>query len=160
MDTVASHARDNLLRIARELRGSGTTARWCVGTRITSAPATTTLGCQRRAAVAKVLTEGGFPADRVEATGLGRQPAAGRQRDGWVAKNRRVVIIVQIGWSMTTSADAAVAPLDLLILAVLAHSAARCATPWSRSSRHAVQSRATRQRAHRRRGISGRDRDS
>ena len=56
------------------------------------------LSKRRADAVAKVLTEGGFPADRVEATGLGYSvPLADNATAEGRARNRRVVIIVQIG---------------------------------------------------------------
>lgn len=99
-DTVASTARENLLRVARELRELGidrTLVRGHtdnVGTREYNFA----LSKRRADAVAKVLTEGGFPADRVEATGHGfNQPLADNATADGRAKNRRVVIIVQVG---------------------------------------------------------------
>lgn len=99
-DTVASHARDNLLRIARELRELGIDRTLVRGHTDNVGTRDYNLGLSKRRAdaVAKVLTEGGFPADRVEATGLGfSMPLADNATAEGRAKNRRVVIIVQIG---------------------------------------------------------------
>lgn len=99
-ETVASGARDSLLRIARELRELGierTLVRGHtdnVGTREYNLA----LSKRRADAVARVLAEGGFPPDRVESTGLGFSlPLADNGTAEGRAQNRRVVIIVQTG---------------------------------------------------------------
>ncbi len=98
-DIVATDAHDNLVRIARELRSLG------IG-QVLVRGHTDTVGAReynmalskRRAdAVARVLGEGGFPSEGIDARGMGSSvPVADNTTNEGRAKNRRVVIIVQV----------------------------------------------------------------
>lgn len=98
-DVVAAEARNNLIRIARELRELGLDQVMVrghtdnVGTREYNMA----LSKRRADAVAAVLGEGGYPADRIDAKGVGFSlPIADNATAEGRAKNRRVVIIVQV----------------------------------------------------------------
>lgn len=98
-DVVATDARENLFRIALQLRELGIDRVMVrghtdnVGTREYNLA----LSKRRADAIAAMLGEGGFPFDRIDAKGLGFSlPIADNATPEGRAKNRRVVIIVQI----------------------------------------------------------------
>jgi len=98
-DVVASGVRDNLVRIARELRELGIDRVMVrghtdnVGTREYNLA----LSKRRADAIAATLGEGGYPPDRIDSKGLGFSlPVADNATAEGRAKNRRVVIIVQV----------------------------------------------------------------
>lgn len=98
-DVVATDARENLFRIALQLRELGIDRIMVrghtdnVGTREYNLA----LSKRRADAIAAMLGEGGFPFDRIDAKGLGFSlPIADNSTAEGRAKNRRVVIIVQI----------------------------------------------------------------
>ena len=98
-DAVSTDAHDNLIRVARELRALGIDTLLVrghtdtVGTRDYNM----VLSKRRADAVARVLAEGGYPAEGIDAKGLGSgAPIADNGSAEGRAKNRRVVIIVQL----------------------------------------------------------------
>ncbi len=98
-DIVAADARENLIRIAAELRSSGIERvnvhghTDIVGTRKYNLA----LSKRRADAVARVLSEGGYPPDGIDAKGMGSTvPVADNTTSEGRGKNRRVVIIVQV----------------------------------------------------------------
>jgi outer membrane protein OmpA-like peptidoglycan-associated protein len=97
-DVVAATVRDNLISVGRELRELGIDQVLVrghtdnVGTREYNL----SLSKRRADAVARVLTEGGYPADKIDPKGLGfSMPIADNGTAEGRAQNRRVVIIVQ-----------------------------------------------------------------
>ena len=98
-DVVAADARENLTRIASELRSLGIDQVLVRGHTDTVGTREYNLALsQRRAdAVARVMAEGGYPATAIDAKGMGSAvPIAENTSGEGRAKNRRVVIIVQI----------------------------------------------------------------
>ena len=98
-DVVAADARDNLIRVARELRALGIDTLLVrghtdtVGTREYNMA----LSKRRADAVARMLAEGGYPVEGIDAKGLGAvAPISDNTSAEGRAKNRRVVIIVQV----------------------------------------------------------------
>ena len=98
-DVLATDARENLTRIALQLRELGIDRVMVrghtdnVGTREYNLA----LSKRRADAVAAMLGEGGYPFDRIDSKGLGFSlPIADNATVEGRAKNRRVVIIVQI----------------------------------------------------------------
>ena len=98
-DVVSPDARDNLIRVARELRALGIDTLLVrghtdtVGTREYNMA----LSKRRADAVARVLAEGSYPVEGIDAKGLGSvAPIAENSSAEGRAKNRRVVIIVQV----------------------------------------------------------------
>ncbi len=98
-DVVGAEAQDNLIRVARELRALGIDTLLVrghtdtVGTREYNMA----LSKRRADAVARVLTEGGYPVEGIDAKGVGSvAPIADNTSAEGRAKNRRVVIIVQV----------------------------------------------------------------
>lgn len=98
-DIVAAEARDNLIRVARELHSLGIDTLLVrghtdtVGTREYNMA----LSKRRADAVARVLAEGGYPVKGIDARGQGSgAPIADNGSAEGRAKNRRVVIIVQV----------------------------------------------------------------
>ena len=98
-DVVAADARDNLIQVARELNTLGIETLLvrghtdAVGTREYNMA----LSKRRADAVARVLAEGGYPAAGIDAKGLGSvAPISDNSSSEGRAKNRRVVIIVQV----------------------------------------------------------------
>lgn len=97
-DVVAAAARENLLRVGRELNELGIDRALVRGhtDNVGAAEYNMALSKRRADAVARVLVEGGYPADRVDAKGLGATvPAADNASAEGRSQNRRVVIIVQ-----------------------------------------------------------------
>ena len=98
-DVVAADARDNLIQVARELNALGIETLLVRGH--TDAVGTheynMALSKRRADAVARVLAEGGYPAAGIDAKGLGSvAPISDNSSSEGRAKNRRVVIIVQV----------------------------------------------------------------
>jgi outer membrane protein OmpA-like peptidoglycan-associated protein len=98
-DIVTVGARDNLMSVARELRELGIDQVVVrghtdnVGTREYNL----SLSKRRADAVAKVLVEGSYPAEKIDAKGLGSTvPIADNNTADGRQQNRRVVIIVQV----------------------------------------------------------------
>ena len=98
-DVVASSARDALTRVGRELRELGIDRALVRGhtDNVGAREYNLALSKRRADAVAKVLVEGGYPAENIDAKGLGANlPEAENLTPEGRAKNRRVVIIVQL----------------------------------------------------------------
>jgi len=98
-DVVATDARENLFRIALQLRELGIDRIMVRGhtDNIGTREYNLALSKRRADAIAAMLGEGGFPFDRIDAKGLGFSlPIADNATAEGRAKNRRVVIIVQI----------------------------------------------------------------
>ena len=98
-DVVSADAHDNLVRIARELRSLGINQVLVRGHTDTvgSHEYNMTLSKRRADAVARVFSEGGYPPDGIDAKGMGSSvPVADNSTSEGRAKNRRVVIIVQV----------------------------------------------------------------
>ncbi len=98
-DVVASSARDTLTRVGRELRELGIDRALVRGhtDNVGTHEYNFALSKRRADAVAKVLVEGGYPAENIDTKGLGASlPEAENTTPEGRAKNRRVVIIVQL----------------------------------------------------------------
>lgn len=98
-DVVASSARDTLTRVGRELRELGIDRALVRGhtDNVGTHEYNLALSKRRADAVAKVLVEGGYPAENIDTKGLGANlPEADNLTPEGRAKNRRVVIIVQL----------------------------------------------------------------
>ena len=99
-DIVAADAHDNLVQVARDLHALGIKKVLVRGHTDTVGATEYNLGLSKRRAeaVARVLGEGGYPSGQIEAKGLGSTvPIAENSTAEGRAKNRRVVIIVQVG---------------------------------------------------------------
>ncbi len=98
-DVVSADAHDNLVRIARELRSLGIQQVLVRGhtDTIGTNDYNMALSKRRADAVARALGEGGYPPDGIDAKGMGSSvPVAENATTEGRAKNRRVVIIVQV----------------------------------------------------------------
>ncbi len=98
-DVVGTEAQGNLIRVARELMALGIDALIVRGhtDTIGTREYNMALSKRRADAVARVLAEGGYPAQGIDAKGLGSgAPIADNVSAEGRAKNRRVVIIVQV----------------------------------------------------------------
>ncbi len=98
-DVVASGARDTLSRVGRELRDLGIDRALVRGhtDNVGSHDYNLALSKRRADAVAKVLVEGGYHADKIDSKGLGSSiPEAENTTSEGRSKNRRVVIIVEL----------------------------------------------------------------
>ncbi len=98
-DVVAAGARDTLLRVGRELNELGIDRALVRGhtDNVGTAEYNQTLSKRRADAVARVLMDGGYPTDRIDAKGLGATvPTADNASAEGRSQNRRVVIIVQV----------------------------------------------------------------
>ena len=103
-DIVAADARDNLIRVAVELRSLGIDQVIVHGHTDTVGAREYNLALSKRRAdaVARVLGEGGYPPDGIDARGMGSNvPVADNTTSEGRAKNRRVVIIVQVPLAIT-----------------------------------------------------------
>lgn len=97
-DVVAASARDNLLRVGRELAELGIDRALVRGhtDNVGTVEYNLALSRRRSDAVARVLVDGGFRAELIDSKGLGSTlPAADNASAEGRAQNRRVVIIVQ-----------------------------------------------------------------
>ncbi len=98
-DVVSDNAHGNLIRVARELRALGIKQVWVRGhtDAVGAREYNLALSKRRAEAVARVLAEGGFPLDGIDAKGMGSSVPTGDNstREGR-ASNRRVVVIVQV----------------------------------------------------------------
>ena len=98
-DVVSASARDTLTRVGRELRELGIDRTLVRGhtDNVGSNDYNLALSKRRADAVAKVLVDGGYPTDKIDAKGLGSSvPIAENATAEGRSKNRRVVIIVQL----------------------------------------------------------------
>ena len=98
-DVVSAEARDNLILVARELRTLGIDNVLVRGHTDAVGTREYNIGLsQRRAdAVARVLAESGFPSAGIDVKGMGSgAPVAENSTAEGRAKNRRVVIIVEV----------------------------------------------------------------
>ena len=98
-DAVADAARTTLTRVGRELQALGIERTLVRGHTDTVGSNEYNLGLSKRRAdaVAKVLVEAGYTAEKIDAKGLGSSvPVAENSSADGRAKNRRVVIIVQL----------------------------------------------------------------
>ena len=98
-DVVASAARDTLIRVGRELHALGIDRALVRGhtDNVGAHEYNLALSKRRADAVAKVLVDGGYPAEKIDAKGLGPTvPVAENTTAEGRSKNRRVVIIVQV----------------------------------------------------------------
>lgn len=98
-DVVSASARDTLTRVGRELRELGIDRTLVRGhtDNVGSNDYNVALSKRRADAVAKVLVDGGYPAEKIDAKGLASSvPVAENATAEGRAKNRRVVIIVQL----------------------------------------------------------------
>ena len=98
-DVVASAARDTLTRVGRELHALGIDRALVRGhtDNVGAHEYNLALSKRRADAVAKVLVDGGYPAEKIDAKGLGPTvPVAENTTAEGRSKNRRVVIIVQV----------------------------------------------------------------
>ena len=98
-DVVATSARDTLSRVGRELRDLGIDRALVRGhtDNVGSHDYNLALSKRRADAVAKVLVEGGYRADKIDSKGLGSSiPEAENTTPEGRSKNRRVVIIVEL----------------------------------------------------------------
>lgn len=98
-DVVATDAQGNLVRVARELMALGIDTLLVRGHTDTVGAREYNMALSKRRAdaVARVLAEGGYPAQGIDAKGLGSgAPIADNISAEGRAKNRRVVIIVQV----------------------------------------------------------------
>ena len=98
-DVVAADARDNLVQVARELHALDVKQVLVRGHTDTVGAAEYNMGLSKRRAeaVARVIGEGGYPVGQIDAKGLGSAaPIAENSTAEGRAKNRRVVIIVQV----------------------------------------------------------------
>ena len=98
-DAVGPDARENLMKIGRELRSLGIDLVLVRGhtDTIGARDYNVALSKRRADAVARVLGEGGYPVEGIDAKGMGSAvPIADNATAEGRAKNRRVVIIVQV----------------------------------------------------------------
>jgi outer membrane protein OmpA-like peptidoglycan-associated protein len=98
-DVVATSARDTLIRVGRELQELGIDRALVRGhtDNVGTGEYNLALSKRRADAVAKVLVDGGYPAEKIDAKGLGfTVPVAENSTTEGRSKNRRVVIIVQL----------------------------------------------------------------
>jgi outer membrane protein OmpA-like peptidoglycan-associated protein len=98
-DIVATSARDTLIRVGSELRELGCDRALVRGHTDNVGSNEYNLGLSKRRAdaVAKVLVDGGYPAEKIDAKGLASSvPVADNGTAEGRSKNRRVVIIVQL----------------------------------------------------------------
>ena len=98
-EIVAADARDNLIQVARELNALDIKQVLVLGYTDTVGAAEYNMGLSKRRAeaVARVMGEGGYAAEQINARGLGSAaPIAENSTAEGRAKNRRVVIIVQV----------------------------------------------------------------
>ncbi len=98
-DVVSSTARDTLTRVGKELRELGIDRTLVRGHTDNVGSNEYNLGLSKRRAdaVAKVLVDGGYPAEKIDAKGLASSvPVADNNSTEGRSKNRRVVIIVQL----------------------------------------------------------------
>ncbi len=98
-NVVAVSAHDTLTRVGRELNELGIERALVRGHTDNVGSNEYNLGLSKRRAdaVAKVLSEGGFPVDRIDSKGLAASmPTADNAAAEGRSKNRRVVIIVQV----------------------------------------------------------------
>jgi outer membrane protein OmpA-like peptidoglycan-associated protein len=98
-DAVSARARESLLRVGRELAELGIERALVRGhtDNVGNKDYNRTLSLRRATAVARVLIDGGFAADRIETKGLGdSQPIGNNTTADGRLQNRRVVIIVQV----------------------------------------------------------------
>ena len=98
-DVVSASARDTLIRVGRELGELGIDRALVRGhtDNVGSNDYNLALSKRRADAVAKVLVDGGYPTDKIDAKGLGSSvPIAENATAEGRSKNRRVVIIVQL----------------------------------------------------------------
>lgn len=102
-DVVAADAHANLVRIARELHSEGISQVLVRGhtDTIGSREYNIALSKRRADAVARAFGEGGYPPEGIDAKGMGSSvPIAENTTNEGRAKNRRVVIIVQVDGSV------------------------------------------------------------
>ena len=98
-DAVSDTGRRDVTRVARELRALDVERVFVYGHTDNVGPAqyNQSLSQRRADAIVRVLVEGEFPAKRITARGLGSSVAiAANTTEEGRAKNRRVVIVVQI----------------------------------------------------------------
>lgn len=98
-DVVSDDAHNNLLRVAKELRRLGINQILVRGhtDAVGAREYNLALSKRRAEAVALVLAEGGFPLKGIDAKGMGSEaPIADNSTSEGRAKNRRVVVIVQV----------------------------------------------------------------
>ena len=98
-EVVSTNARDTLTRIGRELRELGIDRTLVRGhtDNVGGNDYNLALSKRRADAVAKVLVDGGYPAEKIDAKGLAASvPVAENATAEGRSKNRRVVIIVQL----------------------------------------------------------------
>lgn len=98
-DVVAATARETLLRVGRELHELGIDRALVRGhtDNVGSNDYNLALSKRRADAVAKVLADGGYPMQKIDVKGLASSvPIAENTTPEGRAKNRRVVIIVQL----------------------------------------------------------------
>ncbi|MEO7253428.1 MAG: OmpA family protein [Casimicrobium sp.] len=98
-DVVSDDAHGNLLRVAKELRRLGISHVLVRGhtDAVGAREYNLALSKRRAEAVARVLAEGGFPIESIDAKGMGSTaPVADNGTSEGRAKNRRVVVIVQV----------------------------------------------------------------
>ena len=98
-DAVTAGARDNLIRVGRELKELGIERALVRGHTDNVGAREYNLGLSKRRAdaVARVLNDGGYPAERIDTKGLGESlPTGDNASAEGRAQNRRVVIIVQV----------------------------------------------------------------
>ncbi len=98
-DSVSTDAHLNLIRVARELRSLGINRVWVRGhtDNVGARDYNLALSRRRAEAVAQVLAEAGFPPEGIDAKGMGSTvPAADNGTSEGRARNRRVVVIVQV----------------------------------------------------------------
>ena len=103
-DTVSTDAHVNLIRVARELRSLGINRVWVRGhtDNVGAREYNLALSKRRAEAVAQVLVEAGFPQEGIDAKGMGSSvPAADNGTSEGRARNRRVVVIVQVDEAST-----------------------------------------------------------
>ena len=98
-DAVTVGARDNLIRVGRELKELAIERALVRGHTDNVGAREYNLGLSKRRAdaVARVLNDGGYPAERIDTKGLGESlPTGDNASAEGRAQNRRVVIIVQV----------------------------------------------------------------
>lgn len=99
-DVISPGARDTLTRVGSELRELGIDRTLVRGHTDNVGSNEYNLGLSKRRAdaVAKALVDGGYPAEKIDAKGLASSvPVADNSSAEGRSKNRRVVIIVQLG---------------------------------------------------------------
>lgn len=98
-DAVGAEARENLIKVARELRSVGVDHVLVRGhtDAVGAREYNLALSKRRADAVARVFAEGGYPVEGIDAKGMGSAvPVGDNATVEGRAKNRRVVIIVQV----------------------------------------------------------------